>query len=230
MAKQVDNTEEKLHSVEEALSRSEKFLEKNQKLLAIIIGAAIVVVLGIFAFQKFYLTPREKSAQADMFMAQKYFEQDSLKQALNGDGVNSGFLTIIDEYGSTKSGNLAKYYAGISYLKLGKFQEAIDYLKKFKSDDEFVGPMATGGMGDAYLELGQKDKAVDYYEKAAKQKVNDLTTPLYLMRAAMVYEDLGKFDKALNIYEKIKVEHYKSMEAQDIDKYIEMAKSKANQK
>ena len=131
MAKKIDITEEKIHAVEEALSKSEKFIEKNQKILTIIIGSAVVIVLGIFAFQKLYIAPREKAAQGSIFAAQKYFEQDSLKKALDGDGQNLGFLDIIDEYSMSKSANLAKYYSGIIYLKQGKFEDAITYLKKF---------------------------------------------------------------------------------------------------
>jgi len=226
MAKKTDNTEEKIHAVEEALSKSEKFIEKNQKILTIVIGSAVVIVLGVFAFQKLYIAPREKAAQGQMFMAQKYFEQDSLAKALNGDANYPGFLDIIDEYSMTNAANLANYYTGIIYLKQGKFEDAITYLGKFDSDDEFVGPMATGGIGDAYMELGQKEKAVEYYVKAANQQVNDVTTPVFLMRAAFVYEDLGKFDKALEFYEKIQKEHSKSTEARDIEKYMEAAKVK----
>jgi len=226
MAKKIDNTEEKIHAVEEALSKSERFIEKNQKILTIVIGSAVIIVLGIFAFQKLYIAPREKAAQGQMFVAQKYFEEDSLNKALNGDANYPGFLDIIDDYSMTKSANLAKYYAGIIYLKQGKYEDAITYLNKFDSGDEFVGPMATGGIGDAYMELGQKDKAVEYYLKASKQQENDLTTPLYLMRAAFVYEEQGKFDKAVELYEKIQKEHVKSTEARDIDKYIEQAKAK----
>jgi tetratricopeptide (TPR) repeat protein len=226
MTKKIDNTEEKIHAVEEALSKSEKFIEKNQKILTIIIGSAVVIVLGLFAFQKLYIAPREKSAQGQMFMAQKYFEEDSLNLALNGNANYPGFLDIIDDYSMTNAANLAKYYTGIIYLKQGKFDDAITYLNKFDSDDEFVGPMATGGIGDAYVELGQKEKAVEYYLKASSQQVNDLTTPLYLMRAAFIYEDLGKFDKAIELYEKIQKEHVKSTEARDIEKYIEQAKAK----
>ena len=181
MAKKIDNTEEKIHAVEEALSKSEKFIEKNQKILTIVIGSAIVIVLGVFAFQKLYIAPREKAAQGQMFMAQKYFEEDSLNKALNGDANYPGFLTIIDDYGMTKAANLSKYYAGIIYLKQGKYEDAITYLKKFDSDDEFVGPMATGSIGDANLELGKKEEAVDYYMKASSMQENDLTTPLYLL-------------------------------------------------
>jgi tetratricopeptide (TPR) repeat protein len=187
MAKKIDNTEEKIHAVEEALSKSEKFIEKNQKILTIIIGSAIVIVLGVFAFQKLYIAPREKAAQGQMFMAQKYFESDSLNKALNGDANFPGFLTVIDEYGMTKAANLSKYYAGIIYLKQGKYEDAISYLKKFDSDDEFVGPMATGAIGDANLELGKKDEAVDYYLKAASQQTNDLTTPLYLSHLHVLF-------------------------------------------
>ena len=226
MAKKIDNTEEKIHAVEEALSKSEKFIEKNQKILTIVIGAAVVIVLGIFAFQKLYIAPREKAAQGQMFMAQKYFEQDSLAKALNGDKNYPGFLDIIDDYSMTKASNLAKYYAGIIYLKQGKFQDAITYLQKFDSKDEFVGPMAAGGIADAYLELGQKDKALENYLKASSMKDNDLTAPLYMMRAAFVYEDMGKYDKAVELYEKIQKDHNKSNEARDIEKYIEQAKAK----
>ncbi len=225
MAKKTDSAEEKIHVVEEALSKSEQFIEKHQKSLMIIIGAIIVIGLGIFAFQKLFLQPREKEAQGQMFMAQKYFEQDSLNKALNGDGNYVGFLSIIDDYSMTKASNLAKYYAGIIYLKQGKYDEAITYLKKFKGKDELVAPMAIGGIADAYMELGQKDKALDYYLKAAEKRNNDMTTPLYLMRAAFVYEDLGKYDKAIELYEKIRKEYIKSFEARDIEKYIERAKA-----
>ena len=96
MAKKIDNTEEKIHAVEEALSKSEKFIEKNQKILTIIIGSAVVIVLVIFAFQKLYIAPREKAAQGQMFMAQKYFEQDSLNKALHEmrQNITPGFYQI----------------------------------------------------------------------------------------------------------------------------------------
>lgn len=224
MAKKIDNTEEKIHAVEEALSKSEQFIEKHQKTIYIIIGAILVIGFGIYGVKKLYLEPRENEAQEQMFMAQRYFESDSLDKALNGDATFSGFIGIIDEYSRTKAANLSNYYVGIIYLKKGKFQEAIDYLKKFDSDDEIIGPMATGALGDAYLELGNKEEALSYYEKAASKKDNELTAPMYLMRAAFVCEELGKKEKAVELYTKIKKEHPKSQEAVDIDKYIERAK------
>lgn len=220
MAKKTDKTENRIVAVEEAFSKTEQFIENNQKIILIVVGAIIVIVLGFFGFKRLYLAPKEKEAQGQMFMAEKYFELDSLNKALNGDGNYLGFLDIIDQYGITKSADLAHYYAGICYLKKGDFENAIKYLKHFKSNDEMVQPMATGAIGDAYMELNQVDKALDYYLKAANEKKNELTTPMLLMKAGWVYEDLGKYDQALAIYKRIKNEYPRSEEGNDIDKYI----------
>jgi tetratricopeptide (TPR) repeat protein len=143
-----------------------------------------------------------------------------LKKALDGDGQYLGFLAIIDEYGITKSANLAHYYAGICYLKMGKFEEALNYLKKFDVDDKVVAPMAKGAMGDAYMELKQTEKAAGLYQEAAEISKNEFTSPLFLMKAAWANEELGNLEKALKYYKQIKEEFPRSAEGREIDKYI----------
>jgi tetratricopeptide (TPR) repeat protein len=224
MAKKKDRAEENILAVEEALSKTELFIEKNQKVLYIIIGIIVVLVLGTFGFKRLYLLPRDREAQSQMYMAEKYFEKDSLKLALNGDGNYLGFLDIIDDYKLTKTANLAKYYAGTCYLHLGEYQKAIDYLKKFRSKDQMVSSMALGAIGDAYLELDDKDNALDYYLKAAENNTNNFTTPMFLMKAGMTYELKGKYTKALEQYERIRNEFRGSAEFRNVDKYIARAK------
>lgn len=220
MAKKSDNTEEKIIAVEEALSKSELFIEKNQKLLMTILGVIALLVLGYFGFQRFILLPREKEAQSQMFMAERYFEQDSLRLALDGDGQYPGFLQIIDDYGMTKSAKLSHYYVGIIYLNQGKFQEAIEHLEKFKTDDVMLAPMAKGAIADAYMELGQKEDAAEQYMKAADTYENEFTTPVFLQKAGWAYEDAGNKDKALEAYNRIKTEYPRSTEARDVEKFI----------
>ena len=220
MAKKIDKTEERIVAVEEAFSKTEQFIEKNQKIILIVVGAIILIVLGYFGFKRLYLAPREKEAQTQMFMAEKYFEMDSLSKALKGDGNYLGFLDIIDQYKFTKSANLSHYYAGISYLRKGQFQNAIDQLDDFSSGDELVGPMAIGATGDAYMELNSTDKAIGYYMKAANKKKNDLTTPMFLMKAGMAFELAGKNDEALKVYNRIKTDFSRTNEGREIDKYI----------
>ena len=219
--------DERLHSVEMALSKTETFIENNQNIILIVVGILIVIVLGFFGFRKYYLEPKEKEAQGQMFMAEMYFEQDSLSRALNGDGNYLGFLDIIDQYGLTKSANLATYYAGITYLKMGSFDQAIEYLKDFDGDDKVAAPMATGAIGDAYMELNNVDKAIDYYIAAADQSDNELTAPLFLMKAGMAYEIQGNYRRALTMYNRIKQEYPRSFEGTQIDRFISFSKMKA---
>lgn len=222
MAKK-DNTEDRIVAVEEALGRTEQFIEDNQKYIMIVLAAIIVVILGYLGYNKLYKAPREAKAKSEVFMAEKYFESDSLDLALNGDGNNAGFLEIIDNYGSTKTGNLSRYYAGMCYLKKGDFETAISYLKDFSSDEMMVSSMALGGVGDAYLELGKNDDAVSYYMKAAENKPNEFTSPVFLMKAGLTYELKGDYANALKVYETIKQKYPRSFEGRDIEKYITKA-------
>lgn len=223
MAKKQDRTEESIHAVEEALSKTEYFIEKNQKLLIGAISVIVILILGYFAFQRLYIQPRNTEAQEQMFMAEKYFEKDSLNLALYGDGNYPGFLDIIDDYGMTESANLANYYTGIIYLNLGDYEEAIDYLESFDSDDQIVSSMATGAIGDAYMELNETEAAVDYYLEAAEKNINDFTTPLFYLKAGWAYELLENYEKAKEVYEIIKYDYPASNEAREIDKYISRA-------
>lgn len=220
MSKKSKAQHDGFEAVEDALSRTEMYIEENRKSLTIIILAILVVVGGFLGYKKFYLEPKESEAQSEMFMAQKYFEIDSFQLALEGDGQYLGLLDIIDDYVATKSANLANYYAGISYLRLGDFESAIEYLDDFDANDRLIPSIALCTTGDAYVELGDFEKGVSYYEKAAALNENEITTPIYLFKIGLVYEQLDDLKKALDAYQKIKSEYPTSDEARQIDKYI----------
>jgi tetratricopeptide (TPR) repeat protein len=226
--KKIDHTEARIESVENALSKTEQYIEENQKSLTIIVIAIAVIVGGYLGYKKLYLAPTEIEAQKQMFVAEQYFEKDSFNLALQGDGSNLGFLDIIDNYGITKSANLAHYYAGISYLHLGQYDNAIEYLKKFDVNDKLISSVALGAIGDAYVQLGNLDEGTDFYIKAADNNKNDFTSAIYLMKAGLVYEKQGNYNKALEVYQKIKKDYPQSDEARDIGKYITEVKIKLN--
>ncbi len=209
-----------IEGVESALTRTEQFIEDNQKWIIRIVTAILAVVVIYIAFKRFYLNPLEEEAHGQMFVAEQYFEIDSFNLALYGDGNYSGFLQIIDDYGITKAANLSNYYAGISFMKLGQFEDAIEYLQKFKSKDKMVAPIATGAIGDAYVELGETRKGLDHYLKAAALSDNNFTSPMYLMKAGLVYENLGDNKKALDIYEQIRKDYPEYSRRNNIEKYI----------
>lgn len=220
MAKKKTSQHDNLQDIESALTRTEQFVEDNQKLITYIIGAIIVIAVGFLGLSKFIIQPRETDAQSQMFMAENYFEKDSFNLALNGDGNYLGFLDIIDDYGMTKSSRLARFYAGVSYLRLGEYEEAINYLGRFKTKDILLGPVKEGSMGDAYLQLGEKDKAIGHYTSAADMSDNEFTAPIYLMKAANLLETQGEYAKALEMYNRIKTKFPETTEGRNVDKYI----------
>ncbi|MFH1000839.1 MAG: tetratricopeptide repeat protein [Bacteroidota bacterium] len=224
--KSKDVTEERFEAVEEALTRTEKILEKHQKNILTGISIIIVIVLAYFAFQKYYLEPKEKEASEQMWMAEKYFGMDSIQLALNGDGNYYGFLDIIDEYGITKTANLAQYYTGLCYLHLEKYEDAIDYLSHFKSSDKVLAPMSLGAIGDSYMELGKVSKAASYYLDAANKVDSEFTTPVFLQKASWAYELEENYSKALDLQKRIKTDYPNTSEGREAEKYIALLTAK----
>ncbi|MFW6351109.1 MAG: tetratricopeptide repeat protein [Bacteroidota bacterium] len=223
-----DQGEKNIVAVEEALSKSEQFIEKNQNLLIGVIAFIVLIIAGYIGFNRFIIEPREQEASQEMFMAERYFEQDSLQLALEGDGAHLGFLDIISEYKMTRSANLARYYAGVSYLNLGEYDEAINHLKKYNRKDELVAPMALGALGDAHLQLGDMEKAADYYDMASDHYANPLTAPAFLMKLAMVHELQGNYQKAVDAYERIQKDFPNTNEGRNIERYISRAQARIN--
>ena len=212
-----------LKNVEETLTKTEQYLEENYKLLLTILGA-VVILVGVFWLGRLWVNKKNDEAQSQMYQAQKWFEMDSLKLALNGDGNYLGFLDIIKNYKMTRAANLAKYSAGICYLHLGEYQNAIEYLNKYSKKDKLIGSVAVCAIGDAYVETGELDKGIARYIEAADLAKNSFNSPLFLMKAGQIYELQKKYTDALKVYERIQSEYPESTEGTSIDKYIARVK------
>lgn len=220
--------QEPVESIESTLGKAESFIQKHQKTISYVVGGIVLIVLLALAYNKFIRQPKEKAAHEQMFMAEYYFSVDSLELALYGDGTNSGFYDIIDDYKWTSASRLANYYVGMILMEQGQFDEAISHLKKFKSKDEILSAMANGAIGDAYVELGDYDKALRYYLRAANKRPNAFVSPTFLTKAAWVHEQNGDFQKAIELYEKIKTDFHQSTESREADKNIAFLEAKLN--
>ena len=161
-----------------------------------------------------------------MYIAEMYFQKDSFNLALEGDGQYLGFLDIADEYGLTNAGELANYYAGICYLNMSDYDNAIEYLSQYSSDDIILSSLALGCIGDAYVELGDLDEGLDYYEDAVNNSDNKFTKPKYMLKAAMIHEHNGDYDKAIDLYKELQLNFKSSPEAAGIERYISRAENR----
>jgi TolA-binding protein len=227
-------TQEVFDSLDETASKSEEWIEKNQKVIYTVLGIFLFSLLAYLAYNKFVSEPKEINAANHLAYSKAAFNTaelataniDSLYNiALNGADNQFGLLDVANKYSGTKAGNLAKYMAGMSYLKMVDYKNAIDMLGKFSSDDEMLGPLAKGKIGDAFADINQPADAYSYYKQAANLKSNNFTAPLYLFKAANTALELGKFDEALTMFQKIKDNYPNAEEAKSIDIFINRAKN-----
>lgn len=218
---------ESSEALEATLSRSEEWVENNKTLVFSILGI-LVLIVGAYLFYRYNNEKNNALAQIDMFQAQYWFEADSLDLALNGDGNDYGFLEIIENYGSSKAGNLASFYAGVCYLQKGQFEDAIIYLSDFDADDKLIQARAYSLIGDANMEQGNYTDAASAYSKAANYNPNEFFSPQYLMKEALAYEKQADFNKALASYDKIINDYAKSSEYQDARKHRARLENKAS--
>jgi tetratricopeptide (TPR) repeat protein len=220
-------------TLDETASKTEAFVAKNQKIIFGVVAAVALFTVGYLVYGKFVAAPKEDVAATEMFQAQQYFQQatdgvssDSLyKLSLKGAEGKFGFVDIADKYSGTDAGNLANYYAGIAYLNTGKYTEAIDYLKKFKSEDIVLDALSKGAIGDAYSQNNQPKEALENYVKAFEANKNDFTTPRFLLKAGKTALAMGNKKDALKYFTNIKDNYDATPEAASVDVLIGLAQS-----
>lgn len=220
MARRKKKEDETLVDIVEVRDSARSFIEKNKNIILGVLTAIIVVIGGYVLYQNIYQAPREKEASSQMFQAQFQFERDSFASALtNPGGGYDGFLDIIDNYSGTKAANLSKYYAAVSYLHLGQYEDALEYLQDFKAEGDVMPIMKAGVKGDIYSELGEYDNALSAYEEAAGYS-NEFLRPYYLQKLAMLQKQQQMPEKALANFKIIKAEYPESVPAEQVEKYI----------
>ena len=225
------DTAEVFNSLDSSANKIGNWFTLNQSKVFYAIGALAVVAVGYLGYSNFIMEPKEDEAANEMFQARQYYadavngvSSDSLfNLALNGGEGKMGLLGLIEEYPGTDVANEAHYLIGVSYLNLGKFKEAIQYLEKYNNKDLFTKAMSLGAIGDAFSELNQPNEAFEYYKKASEHTPNDFSTPRYAYKAGLMAIELGKKDEALKLFTNIKDNYKSSVEAANIDVYLGMA-------
>ncbi len=213
--------EETLIDIVEAKQGAVEYFEKNKTL---IIGAIVAVILlvGGYIINKYLLQmPKENQAKSAIFKAEQQFQRDSFALALeNPGGGYEGFLDIIENYSGTQTANLAKLYAGISYMNVGRFNDAVEYLNAHSASGDYSPILKNGNLGDAYSELGDMDKAVSAYKSATTGAQDALLTPYYLYKLGLLSKRNGDEAGANAAFAKIMDSYPTSEEGTKVDKLL----------
>ena len=210
----------------EAMNRTELFFEKNGRNMAYIFLGLLVLAALIFGYRALIVAPRATKAAERIAEAQYRFEEQTpdYALALNGDQSAPGFAEVVETYGGTPAGNLARYYAAACCMHLGDMAQAEQYIAKFKhvkgEPGAIINAMAEGLKGDIAVDNGDYAKAAALFEKAVKVSDNVFTAPMYLRKAALAYKAAGDEAKANACFETIRTKYPSSIDARDAEKYL----------
>ncbi|MBZ4191259.1 tetratricopeptide repeat protein [Niabella beijingensis] len=198
------------------------FWLKHSKKIAAVLGLIVVLGGGYMLYKAFVQKPKIEEALDKSFKAESFFRKDSFNLALNGDGVSPGFITIAKKYSGTPTGNLAKFYAGVCYVKLNQNDKAISYLKDFKTDSKQIQQRAYKLLGDAYGDMGKGAEALDNYKKAAHEFESDqMASADALFSAAYLAQHvLNNKNEAISLYKELKEKFPRTQPGFDADKYL----------
>jgi tetratricopeptide (TPR) repeat protein len=211
------------HENEQIIAKAQDFWTRYQKQITVVLAVLVLGVGGWYAYKNFIVKPKTEKAVDAMFKAEEYYRMDSLQKALNGDGINWGFVRVIKEYGGTDAGELARLYAGDCYLRTGDYNNAVKQLKEYSTSDKLYQARAYKLLGDAYSELGKNDDAVAYYKKSANHAPEDLhNSAEALLFAASLSDKSGKTKEAIELYKEIKERFPNTQASNESDKYLAM--------
>jgi hypothetical protein len=204
------------------VERARDFWGRYGRTILIACAAIIVIGGGYIAYKYLVKEPMELKAADASFKAEEYFAQDSIKQALNGDGQYPGFEKIASQYSGTKAGELASFYAGALNLKAGDNQKAVKYLKDFSTDAKQIQARADKLLGDAYANLGKNSDALSAYKKAAHEFEDDANSSSEYLFTAAYFADRVLNDKkeATELFKELKKKYPNTQFGFDADKYL----------
>jgi len=202
-----------------------QYFENNMKPILIIGGSVIVLAVLVYLYSVKLKNDNEKAA-LELSRVVSIYEMGNYQEAIDGKkGTNVlGLKQIVESYGSTENGEIAKVYLGNSYLYLGKIDKAYEYFDDFSGDSPIYKATAIAGIAGYYEYKKEFEKAADKYKEAALVSKENASNPQYLLLAVSNYTKVKKNTEAKELIEKIKEEYKTSDVMREIDKYSFLVK------
>lgn len=204
-------------ALQQELTKVTGIFENNKSSIILASIVVIAAIVGYFGFS-WYQTNQATEGEKKLYKAVYAFEADSLATAAKD------LAKVSDEFGGNAQ-NLADLYLGITLIKQGKYDQAIEKLKNFKSSDLLVQARALSLVGDAYSEKKSYADAIAFYQKAAEYKSNKFFSPGYLLKLANAQEANKQPKEALATYTEIAEKYPQSAESVPAKKYKALLES-----
>ncbi len=190
---------------------------KSNKVLRYVtigVGVLVIAILGYLLYRQFVIKPANEKSKDAYWEGLNHAKNDSTDLAIE-------YLeSEVKKYDGRIGGEVAQFVLGRQLMEKKEFQSAIEQLEGVDTEDTYVSVMAVGLQADCLSEMKKYKDAANKYLEAADMLENELTTPMYLMKAGLCTEEINNFPKAAELYQRI-VDDYPSYAGQhQVEKYL----------
>ena len=197
------------------------FYETHKKNISI---AITVVAVVIIAWGLYFKNRSDNNEAATTLLGSIYTLYDNGQYQLAIDGVPEknvqGLKAIVDNYGNSQAGEIAKFYLASAYYQLGNYQEALKDFEECSPPGNLLTVSRLSGIADCCEAMGDHGKAGENFEKAAAKDSRDVNVAENLNNAARNYAEAGEKEKALELYRRLKKNFPTTTFGRDADRYI----------
>ena len=208
-------------SVVTAYFKAQTWYDENKKRLSTIGSVVIVLALAAWFYSNNVHANNER-ATTELARVFTYYDNGQYLIAVNGipEKNIAGLQSIVDNYGSTRIGNLAEFYLASSYYNLQEYDKALEHFKSYGGGSPLLESSASAGIGACYEAKGDFKKAAENYERAAMKSIHDPNAPDNLVNAARNFGKSGEKERAVELLKRVKKDYPASSAARDVERYI----------
>jgi tetratricopeptide (TPR) repeat protein len=197
------------------------FYEANKRTISIVVTAVVVAVFATVIFLKNRSENNEKAIAA-LGAIFESFDAGQFQKSVDGIPERNvqGLKAIVDNYGGSATGELARFYLASAYAQLGRYDEALKEFEEYSPSGELLSVSRLSGIGSCYEAKGMFKEAAASFEKAATQYPKDVSAAENLNNAARDYSQAAEKEKAIELYKRIKKNYPATAFARDADRFI----------
>jgi TolA-binding protein len=201
--------------------KAQTWYDENKKRISTVGGIVIVAALALWFYSNNMRANNER-ATTDLAKVFSFYDNGQYVIAINGipEKNIAGLQSIVDNYGSSHAGNLAKFYLANAYYNTQDYDKALTYFDDFGGNDGLLTNSALAGIGACYEAKGNFKKAAENYEKAALKNAEDPNAADNLVNAARNFGKTGEKERAVELLKRVKRDYPTSTAARDVDRYI----------
>jgi tetratricopeptide (TPR) repeat protein len=197
------------------------FYDTHKKQINIGITALVVVIIATMIFLK-NRAENNDLATTQLSAIHQYYDNGQYQLAIDGapDRNLVGLKAIVDKYGSSPAGDLARFYLADAYYQLGKYSEALEAFKDCSPSTNVLKASRYAGIAACYEALNDYKNAARAFEDAAGKEDTDNAIAEQLSSAAHNYALAGEKSNALDLFKRIKKNYPTTTAGRDADRFI----------